>query len=383
MTEHRASILIALLGTHACAQGVVPGHFDEAETLAAEAVESEEVTADVGASPPGPCLPVSPCFRASMLLPVSPDPRSPWVADVTGDGEHELVLANAAVGIVQVLAGPSWTGFEREIVLNVGAPIASVTTADLDGDGVDDVVVHPRGSAEISVFWGGDLLEGAWSLELPGVPSAIGAHARDGAPHELVLGFEDGTLRMLDLSDDPRMGPAMVLSAPSVQVVRAHPGVEAPLVVVGSDGTISVLSMPGMDAQHVLEVQALFAVLGDVTGDGRADATLHSNHGPPRVFLDVRTSFGDGHVLPGATDAVAVTLADLDGDGRVEILWADAHARLHVGGWQHGQLVERLSLDLEAVPTSLVTGDLDGDDWPDVVAVHTDLHMVEILARRR
>jgi hypothetical protein len=402
MAEHRTWVLIAVLGSQGCAQGVTPdGPFESFDTRfePSEPVESDtdEPPDAGGPSPPGPCIPDAPnapCFRASMLLSVSPDARAPSIADVTGDGVDDLVLANAAVGTVQVLSGPWWEGFEREVVLEVGAAIGSVTTADLDGDGVHDVVVYERGTSEISVFWGGPDLGGPpWRFELPGVPVAMDHRRSDDGPRdELVLGFEDGTLRRFDLAVDPAVdpgaGPVLTLPDAPIQIAPVHTAdpdiVSRSLVTVDDAGMIAIARAPEMSDALVVQMGAAAAALGDITGDGRLDLAFRGHEGPPLVVLGVEEgAWMPARALAPLGTAVAMTLADLDRNGSAEIVWADDEGLLHIGGWRGDELIERLSLQLDAVPTALATGDLDDDGWADIVAVYAATRSVEIFARRR
>ena len=373
----------------ACAEGVDAGRSlaSDGAQLGTLEDEPEADRLDVGVPPlPGPsCLadaPAAPCFRASLLLAVGPDPQLASIADVTGDGIDDLVLGHAAVATITVLQGPSWGGFDRERVLPTTAKLASLTAADLDGDGIREIVALERGRDALTVFWGGALDEPPWHVELPPGAVALEHRQRHEMPDELLIGFEDATLRTLDLAREPSIGSVVELPEPPEQLAGAW-ALSSPLVTAaGEAGTISLVEAGEV---RVVALSGLTAALGDLTGNGSLDAVVLAGDGPPHVVVGAAAdaAWANPSTLPGSAAAVAATLVDLDLDGRAEIVWADDEGRLHIFGWGETGGVERLVLQLETVPSSLHAGDLDGDGWPDLAIVHAHQRSVEIVLRRR
>ena len=73
----------------------------------------------------------------------------------------------------------------------------------------------------------------------------------------------------------------------------------------------------------------------------------------------------------------ALTIADVDGDGTVEIFAGHRGKNHRVAMYrQEGTAWDRTILDTEVAAQDLRSGDLDGDGVPDVVAVGGSTHNV-------
>ncbi len=111
-------------------------------------------------------------------------------------------------------------------------------------------------------------------------------------------------------------------------------------------------------------------LLADVTGDGLADLIEVSTNG-----VQVHVSAGDGGFLPrpvdspggpGASQSVAL---DIDGDGQLDLAvtsFSPAGVAVHrgLGG---GAFQRQPNLPAGRVPWRIVTANLNGDRWPDLV----------------
>jgi hypothetical protein len=77
-----------------------------------------------------------------------------WVmsADLDGDGDRDLAVANYGSGTVSVLLNQGNGTFAPQVTYGVGSSPSSVTSADLDGDGDQDLAVANYGSDTVSVL---------------------------------------------------------------------------------------------------------------------------------------------------------------------------------------------------------------------------------------
>jgi hypothetical protein len=189
----------------------------------------------------------------------------------------------------------------------------TITAADVNGDGRDDLVVLEAAS------FGGDADAVRVALRLPDGGFAPPADVFSGTerPFDVVAG---------DLEGDGAVDLAVALADDStIAVLRGIPGdaaanAAAPMEVAG------VVSLPGFTRYGAM-------VLSDVTGDGRADLSVATAF--TGIFIFVQAADGTFGAAPplesgsptcsfyGMSVARAAAL-DLDGDGRREVVVCSA-----------------------------------------------------------
>jgi hypothetical protein len=82
------------------------------------------------------------------------DPNNVVVADLTGNGLPDLIVANGGGNDVLVYLGQPNGQFGPAQAFYVGTDPVSVAVADLNGDGIPDLVVANKGSNDVSVLFG-------------------------------------------------------------------------------------------------------------------------------------------------------------------------------------------------------------------------------------
>src|SRR5260370_651859 len=95
-----------------------------------------------------------PSFVAVALFDTGAAPRSVVAADVNGDGIPDLVTANIGAETGSVLVGNGDGSFQAEQDYATGAAARSVAAADVNGDGIPALVTANTGSNTVSVLLG-------------------------------------------------------------------------------------------------------------------------------------------------------------------------------------------------------------------------------------
>ncbi len=99
----------------------------------------------------------TPSFAAQQTFATGNKPESVAAADVNGDGRPDLIVANGAASTVSVLLnttapGASTPSFAAQQTFATGSDPASVAVADLTGDGRPDLIVANEVSNTVSVL---------------------------------------------------------------------------------------------------------------------------------------------------------------------------------------------------------------------------------------
>ena len=239
---------------------------------------------------------------------------APAMDDIDGDGNDEICVADAS-GSVRVLDGkgallPGWpqaTGPDASTAAGTpAATLASPALADLDGRPGLEIVTGAHSGQVCAWDRAGQPLPG-WPVTLPGKPRA---------------GFGDPAIG--DVNGDGR--PEIVIVA---DAVKGHP----PSVFV-LDAGAHVL--PGWPVA-LPEACNAGAALGDLNGDGADDIVIATIGGNAALLaLDGRQAAPLAgwpvHFSDKTVNAVPV-IADLDGDGGLDVLVAPLSTGLETHAW--------------------------------------------------
>jgi hypothetical protein len=366
------------------------------------------------------------------------DLRALAVLDLDGDGRLDLAAPDRAGPAVAALRQHAPGAFELLPPLEapfLRGPIA-IAAADLDGDGRDDFALADPGDPGsavagglVAVFLAGGQGEGGFSsdrLERPPVggapPSSPGAVAvvdLDGDGRPEIASADGGALEVAvfasgaegafrggaeELAPDVEAPPAALAAADmdgdgDVDLLTANPETadltlrrrEAGGVFVAE----SVAIPPLAGARGPVGVAA-----GDLDGDGRADivtANLDSND-LTALFQDAAGAFGGAVRIAGEGDPQAfagphsVVLADVDGDGRLEVIAGtrfanEARVFRNAKGGAFPQLAVLAPAAGSAVmmegPIAVAAADFDSDGLVDVATANQGSHNAAVFLQSR
>ncbi|MEX1362105.1 MAG: FG-GAP-like repeat-containing protein, partial [Nannocystaceae bacterium] len=396
------------------------------ETIEASRDADKDGFVDLLLQARGPAVMVGPKVRWERR-PLDAIRATPVIDDLDGDGELEvalfgtldegnrLQLLDARTGGLEASSDPSHTQIviRPPVVLRTGrgadllavgggltrfsgrdailvdryplaTAYASPTVADLDGDGREEIIVATwEGPGEIHALDAQTLVL-RWKTEL-------GPLGSFGAPHVSDVDG-DGRLEVVVAALDGRV---VCLSAGGALKWATDTGgrlnFEPTVADLDGDGAQEVLVAPHLDDDPLVVLRGIDGaerarwsgmasrrarpLARDVDGDGRPEVLAATGarglvglHGDGTVRWSYRFVDGDG-LQPGASGSPI--LADLEGDGRDELIAGFDDGSVHVVDARDGTLVWRFSTGREEVEASPAVADVDGDgDLEVLVAGH-------------
>ena len=334
---------------------------------------------------------------------------TPVLADLTGDGVDDVLVVNGAGEILWRRGRPQEPGtFDPPVTINPGHPSrdivavdtnlglvlasvdatddaislyawrdgsfalmgslptgslpAQIATADLSGNRSNDLVVRNAGDGTLSVYFNTNDESGPFTtlppMFLPAVTLSVGP------------GVSDVTLA--DVSGDGRTDIIVTnKSIGEVGVLRnLGPGIFAPPVLYpAGSGLYAVTSAGGPATLTTLEATAGVAA-GALTPSGPVDLVAID---PGSNTVGVLSGLGAGRfanpvTLPTASPAIAVLVADLEGDGIPDtIILSASGVTVYRGDGKGGFLPDPFTISAGPQPTGMTVADLSGDGKADLL----------------
>jgi hypothetical protein len=327
-------------------------------------------------------------FRAAQNLAVGPA-RFVAVADFDRDGHVDLVVADSGSDTVSILLGNGDGTFQSAQSYAVGGVLESVAVGDFNGDGIMDLVlgVANEGSATIQVLLG----QGDGSFQAPvnfyvesfpqsvvvadingdGIPDLVLA----GSAVTILLGGGDGTFLA---------GQSYGYGGP-VAVADFNGDRKLDLAAVGGSGVNILLgkgdgTFPQAARSYAATAFVQSFVVADFNGDGKLDLVVLNAGGPytADITATVLLGTGDGDLQPTERFAAgihpaSVAVADFNGDGHLDLAAGigddqtgnGSGANLLLGNGDGTFQSARLYL-AGFHPSSIAVGDFNGDGHPDL-----------------
>lgn len=334
------------------------------------------------------------------------------IADMNGDGRPDVIVAAASSSELSVLLGDGTGRLARApgTPRRVGMPPGLMEVADLDRDGLLDVVVTSHDSHDVVVLRG----DGRGGLgPAAGSPfrALLGGKAHT---HGLALGDLDGNGWTDVTTADDEAHAIGVLLADGRGGFTARPPVpvgdspyphalgdldgdghldaitpntgSANMTVLLGDGRGGFRAAPGSPIP--VAPRPYFVALGHLDGDRSLDAVVtHDDIGRVTVLRgDGRGGFtpAPGSPLDAGRRSWKARLADLDGDGRQDVVLGGGGRAVVLRGDGRGGFAPMAGspFPLGRGAWSVALGDLDGDGRLDIVSADLEDGTVSVLLAR-
>ena len=289
-------------------------------------------------------------FRVPDVAPVS------WTmdgGDLNHDGRDDLVIVGTKATLI-LYQTPDGELAPPESLMNTSDRLGLVRISDLDGDGRNDLCYQSSEDSERGLCARMQGPDGRPGPELRFDLRSRGGvilFNMDGRPGDEVLTIDPGTGRVAVSQFHP---PQPQPGEPASRLIRYG---------FGEAGS-------GKDRD---------CAVGDPDGDGRTDVVVTDPDAAQILLFRQHADQGldPGTKWPGLLGTSQIRCADLDGDGRDEVIVMSSKEKvIAVSRFEDGRLTfpQVVSLASQLEPVALETADVDRDGRPDIVYIARHRH---------
>ena len=317
-------------------------------------------------------------FTTKVDFSTGAQPISVAIGDLDGDSKPDLVVANFDSKSVSVYRNTSTSGsinatsFAAKVDFTTGEGSGSVAIGDLDGDGKLDLVVANRNLNTLSV------LHNRTSNGIIGSSSFA-------SKVDFGTGAEPFSVAIGDFNGDGK--PDLAVANKSSNNVSVYRNITA----MGSINSVSFA--PKVD--FTTGTYPISLAIGDLDGDGKLDLALANNFSKTVSVLRNTAnsgSIGNGSFAPkvdfaNGLDPFSLTIGDVDGDGKPDLAVGSlisntisVYRNTSISGSiSSASFSTKVDFATSALPISVALGDLDGDGKPDLVIANANSNTFSVL----
>jgi peptidase C25-like protein/VCBS repeat protein/flagellar hook capping protein FlgD/fibronectin type III domain protein len=286
---------------------------------------------------------------------------TPAVGDIDHDGIPEIVVGSNTSKLyawhangVEVRDGDSNPSTNGVFFVPSGSVISSPAIADLDGDGVKEIVFGSAGGTVYALHADGSPLTG-WPRTFNGLMSsspAIGDVIPGGGLEVVMCSSADSVYVLLaDGTRAPGWPQPLELTpgngrVPSAALgrLRGHLGDPSlDVVACGVDGTLRAWAptgalLPGWSSVHLgtggaSATTEASPTIADLDGDGALEVLMGADDRRVYAFHSDGTLVSGFPIETGAEVLASPAIWDVDGDGRADLILAGWDRQVHVWGY--------------------------------------------------
>jgi FG-GAP-like repeat len=294
------------------------------------------------------------------------------VGDLTGNGSHDLVVANFNAGTLSVFTETSPTSavYNKATTITVGGHPNDVQMADLNGDGLPDLIVaDDTGKVTYLIQNSSNPGTFATGVSLPvtnrGISVAVGDLNGDGLPDLAITSFDiNGDFGLVTIYFQDPSAPGTFLSTP------------ATIIAFGEPSQIRIADLTHSGSNDIILACQGLGEAADPTADPSSASYLESVFGAMVILHNAGApgTFAAPFTYSTVQGVISLAIGDLDGDGLPDIAMASLYPQgqgyvvtMTQDPTAPGTFTNAASYAGAGQPVSIVIGDLDNDGLPDLV----------------
>lgn len=343
-------------------------------------------------------------FGAPTYWPAGPGPRAVAIADLDGNGTLDVVTANDSTSVVTVLTGDGGGQFSAPATFPTGTHPVAMAVVDFDADNDLDVVTADSVSNTASVLFGaaGVGFEAPVSYPTSAGPCAITiSQGFWGVAPGFETASASGVLTHYEADGERNFfwrtsGAAGPAPCGIASTDFNYDGVGDAVVANGNSGadpgrvTLLTAEYEYYERYYYYLADSLAAeavpkavAIAEITANGWYDLVVASS-GPAGSVVSVYPSDGQTPylapvVVPVGASISTFAVADMDLDDDLDIVTAGPTGMIALLINDAGDLVLDSMISVGEPVASVALGDVNSDDWPDIVLALHESQRVAVL----